>query len=412
MRGASLYIKIAWRNIWRHTRRTLIVMLTIAIGLMMLVFYDGFVAGMKQAIFGNAVRLFGGNVQIHAPGYLLKSKRTPMLPLAEADEVVAAAQGLPNVVSVAKRINTGGMLSNEEGTFPVVITGIELTREESFSLIAKNISAGRFLGDDDHDVILIGKALAERMEVTLGDRILLTGRGVHDKMRQRTMTIIGIYDLGLPAVEKNGVYLSLVEAQNLFGLRGEATEVVVALTSVGQEGPIVDALSARLPQYEVASWESTNAELKQMLEVNESTMAIFSLAIAAIAGIGVLNLLLMAVFERTREIGLLGALGLKGHEIMALFLLEGAMLGMLGSLLGVALGYLLTAWVGKVGIDYGQVTETTEFTALMGRRAYTAFDPNLTLHRALMTAIVSTLAAIYPAREASRHEPAESLHHV
>ena len=408
----KLYLVLAWRNVWRNRRRTLIVMLAMGLGLGLLIFYDGFIEGAGQAIFGNAVRLQGGNIQIHAPGYREKYQRMPLLPLTNADEVIQSALAQPGVTSASKRINTGGMTANREGSFSISITGIEPEVEASYSLIAENISAGRFLRDDDLDYVLIGKGLAEEMSVNVGDRITVTGRGAHEQMRRRTMTVVGIYSIGLIAIEKQTVYISLKEAQGLFHLRDQATEVIVALENMGEEEKILPVLQAALPEYEVDSWVVYNPEIKQTMDLVKSFMEIFGVIMLFIAGIGILNILLMAVFERTREIGLLGAMGLRPRQIMLLFLSEGIMLGMLGALSGLCVGLVMIALFAKYGLDYSQFAEMTEVTALMGQRAYATLAPEMMVRRAIMVFITAVLAAWYPAREASKREPAEALHHV
>jgi putative ABC transport system permease protein len=405
-------LRMAWRNVWRNWRRTFIALLAIALGLMALIFMDGLIGGSRQAIYGNAVRLQGGNLQVHARGYREKAKRLPLLPLADANVVVQVASAQPQVVAASRRINTGGFVSSREATLPVVISGIEPEQEAPVGLLAENIIQGHYLADDDQDLILIGQAMADRLKVGVGDRITLVGRATHEQMRRRTMTVVGIYDLGLSEVEKRMVYVSLAEAQTLFDLRDQATEVVVALESVGQEETVVAALRAALPGYEVSSWEELNPELKQSMDVDEQFMDIFGLVALLIAGIGVLNLLLMAVFERTREIGLLAAMGLKRWEIVILFLLEGTLIGLLGALVGCMLGGVLVGIVGQVGIDYSVASEVGELTALLGDRLYPKLQVDLLVERALSVAIIAALASLYPAWQASKREPAEALHYV
>jgi len=402
---------MAWRNVWRNRRRTLIALLAIALGLALLVFMDGLIGGSRQAIYGNAVRLQGGNVQVHAPGYREKAKRLPLLPLADANVVVQAALAQPQVVATSRRINTGGFVSSRKATLPVRISGIEPEQESPVGLLAANIVQGRYLAADDEDLILIGLAMADRLKVGVGDRITLVGRATHEQMRRRTMTVVGIYNLGLPEAEKRMVYVSLAEAQTLFDLRDQATEVAVALESVGQEQPVVAALQAALPGYEVASWEELNPEMKQSLDVDELFMNIFGLVVLLIAGVGILNLLLMAVFERTREIGLLAAMGLKRREILVLFLLEGVLIGLLGALAGCVLGGLVVSAVGQVGIELS-VAELGEMMALLGDRLYPELQVDLLVERALTVAVIAALASLYPAWQASRREPAEALHYV
>jgi len=405
-------LRMAWRNVWRNWRRTLIALLAIALGLTALIFMDGLIGGSRQAIYGNAVRLQGGNLQVHAPGYREKAKRLPLLPLADANVVVQAALAQPQVVAASRRINTGGFASSREATVPVLISGIEPEQEAPVGLLAENIVQGRYLAADDEDFILIGRAMADRLKVGVGDRITLVGRATHEQMRRRTMTVVGIYDLGLSEVEKRMAYVSLAEAQTLFDLRDQATEVVVALESIGQEEMVVAALRAALPGYEVSSWEELNPELKQSMDVDQQFMNVFGLVALLIAGIGVLNLLLMAVFERTREIGLLAAMGLKRREIVALFLLEGTLVGLLGALIGCTLGGLLVGVVGQVGIEYAGASEAGEVVALLGDRLYPKLQVDLLVERALAVAVIAALASLYPAWQASKREPAEALHYV
>jgi putative ABC transport system permease protein len=404
-------LRMAWRNVWRHSRRTIIVLIATALGLALLLFFDGLFGGSQQAIFGNAVKLQGGNVMIHAPGYREKARRMPLLPLANDEVVLQAVQAQAHVVAASRRIKTSGMVSSREGTLPVMVIGIEPEREATTGLLAGNIAQGRYLAAADEDVLLIGRALADRLKVSVGDRLTLVGRATHEQMRRRTMTVIGIYDLGLAEVEKGTVYLSLAEAQTLFDLRDQATEVVVSLEGVGQEQSAIAALRSALPGYEVDSWQTLNPEMMQAFEVNVQVMGLFGLVVLLIAAVGILNILLMAVFERTREIGILAALGLKRRQILALFLQEGVLVGLLGALAGSVLGGAVVWTLSRVGLQW-TASEYSELTALMGERIYFRMSVDQLLGRALTVAVIAALASLYPAWQASRKEPAEALHYV
>jgi ABC-type lipoprotein release transport system permease subunit len=303
------------------------------------------------------------------------------------------------------------MVSSREGTLPVTIIGIEPEREAATGLLVENVAQGRYLADDDEDVLLIGRALADHLEVGLDDRLTLVGRATHEQMRRRTMTVVGIYDLGLPEVEKGSVYISLAEAQALFDLRDQATEVAVSLERVGQEESVLASLRPALPGYEVDSWHTLNPGMMQALAVNEQVMALFGLVVLLVAAVGILNILLMAVFERTREIGILAALGLKRRQILALFLQEGVMIGLLGALAGSVLGGAVAWYLGRVGLKW-TAAEYSELTALMGTRIYFRLGIDQLLGRALTVAVIAALASLHPAWQASRKEPAEALHYV
>ena len=408
----STLIKIAWRNVWRQRRRTILIAVAMGVTMSLLVFYDGLIVGFEQAIYGTAIQLMGGNIQVHAPGYSEKSSRTPLLPMENPDQVVQVAEAHSDVVMATKRIITGGLVTNREGAFSVSIVGIETDKEAQISPVAQNISSGRYLNADDGDLIVIGQGLATAMEIGVGDRITMVGTATHEQTRQRTMTVVGIYDVGVPSVEKTTIYMSLNEAQQLFNLNGQVTEVVISLKQIGQEPGVVNTLNrAQLP-YEVATWVTTVPELKQTMDMKTSVMGVFGVIMLGIAAIGILNLLTMAVFERTREIGVLGALGLKPRQITLLFLMEGILIGVVGAVFGAILGTIINGLLGYYGIDYSQFADLTEFTALISGRIYSQLVPLKVLQHALTVAIIAAIAALYPAREAARREPAEALHYV
>ncbi len=411
-------LRMAWRNVWRNWRRTVIATIAIALGLTLILIFDGMLGGMDQALYGKTVRLQGGHVQIHAPGYLEKMNRMPLLPLFDPDVLAQAAQSQPEVITVAQRIKTGGMVSSREATMPVAITGIQPEQETpQVSLVAENITQGRYLKNDDGDFLLIGDALAQRLEVGVGDRVTLVGRATHEQMRNRTMTIIGIYDLGIKDIEEVQVYVSLLEAQTLFDLRDQATEIGIYLEQLGQESAVVERLQPLLPGFEIHAWDTLDPTTKDLMEIEDQIMSGFGIVIMLIANVGILNLMLMAVFERTREIGILGAMGMKRWETMVLFLIEGTLIGLLGALFGTLLGGSISAYFGRVGLDiialYG--SDFSDLSAIMGMmsdRVYFQIGIEKLVERTLTIALMAALASIYPAWQASRQEPADALHYV
>lgn len=407
-----LYLRLAWRNLWRHRRRTVIVAAAIAGTMGMMIWYDGLIGGFNEAIYGNAIRVLGGNIQIHAAGYGAEVNQLPLLPLANDQALVQAAQAQPQVMAATRRINTGGMATTREGAFGVTIVGVEPEKEVSASLWAQKVSEGRYLTSADTDMVYIGKGLADAMDVGVGDRFSLTGRDTHQEMRGRTMTVAGIYDLGMPDIEKTTIYMTLGEAQDLYGLGGQVTEIAIFLKQIGEEPAVMDALRPSLAGAEIVSWQTSFPELEQALATKGGAMNVFSIIMMVIVGIGILNLLLMAIYERTREIGILGALGLKPYQISILFVLEGVLMGLVGVVGGVAFGLLLNGLLKQVGLDFAQYASLSSYMALISGKIYPTWGLDKLLERALMVLIITTLSALYPAREAAQREPAEALHYV
>jgi ABC-type lipoprotein release transport system permease subunit len=407
----NLYLRLAWRNIWRHKRRTVIIVLAMSLTLALMMFYDGLMNGFTDAIYGNAVKVLGGNIQVHAEGYRAEVSSTPLLPLTDAQSVISAAEANPLVAAATQRINTGGLVTNREGAFAVSITGIEPEKELQVNIIGQYVTEGRNLTSDDTDSILIGKGLADAMNVQVGDRVTMVGRSQHKEMRQRTMTIVGIYDLGMADIEKQTVYLSLAEAQNLYEVSAP-TEVAIFLQHLGQEDEVISSLSASFPGYEIESFQANYPDLANAIDSKGGVMNVFSVIIIAIAGVGILNLLLMAVYERTREIGVLGAMGLKANQIAVLFILEGTMIGLVGVFAGVILGLAINGYLMRVGMDFGSMTQAASYMALIKDKVYPTWGIEKLVMRASMVAVISALASVIPAIEAGRREPAEALHFV
>ena len=408
----SLYLRLAWRNIWRHRRRTVIVVLAIGFTMGMMMMYDGLIGGFQQAIYGNAIKVLGGNIQVHAIGYQEKAAQAPLLALPNGPAVVKAALAQPQVVAASQRIITGGLASSREGAFAVSIIGIEPEKELPVSLVGQKVAQGRYLTAADQDVVYIGKGLATAMGVGVGDRFTLAGRATHEQMRSRTMTVVGIYDIGMADIEKRTIYMSLAEAQDLYGMSGQVTEVAISLKQIGQEPAVINALKPALSGVEFASWQTSFPELEAAIATKSQGMEIFSYIMLIIVGIGILNLLLMAVFERTREIGVLGAIGLRPGQISLLFVLEGAMMGLVGAAFGVALGLLFNVVLGVVGLDFTAFSSITTYTALISGRIYSTLGTEKLVGHVLAVLIISVLASFYPAREAAQQEPAKSLHFV
>ncbi len=250
------------------------------------------------------------------------------------------------------------------------------------------------------------------MDVGVGDRIVMVANTKHEQTRQRTVTIVGIYDVGVPTIEKDQIYMSIHEMQRLLGLDGQVTEVAVTLRQVGQEAAVVQAIQARQPNYEVDTWVTGFPEFKRVMDMDKAVMDMFGVIMLVIAAIGILNLLMMAVFERTREIGVLSALGLKPRQITLLFLLEGILIGVMGAVIGAVLGTIVNGSFSYIGIDYSEFADMTEYTALISDKIYTQLVPHRVLLRALTVIAIAAVAALYPARQASAREPAEALHYV
>jgi|WetSurMetagenome_2_1015567.scaffolds.fasta_scaffold05160_4 ABC-type lipoprotein release transport system permease subunit len=407
-----LYLRLAWRNIWRHKRRTIIIVVALAMCMWLMMFYDGLLTGFTDAIYGNAVKILGGNIQVHEAGYSENSVTNPIMPLNDDQQIAAYALTLPNVVGASRRIETDGLATSREGSFGVSIIGIEPELEAPLSVLSKNVVSGKYLESGDGDSVFIGKGLADELNVQVGEKFTLVGRDAHNQVRKRTMTVGGIYDVSMPELEKGIVYMSLPEAQQLYDLTGKSTMVMVTLANIGREKPVIAGITQQFPGSDIGSWQTKYPELTSAITTKSGAMNIFGFVIILIAGIGILNMLLMAVYERTREIGFLGAMGIRPGGINLLFLLEGALIGLVGIAAGILFGLVFNFLFQQVGLDFSKFSTVTTYAALISGRVYPSLGLEKIVGRVLVMLIVSIAAAFYPAWEASHREPAEALHYV
>jgi ABC-type lipoprotein release transport system permease subunit len=407
-----LYLRLAWRNIWRHKRRTIIIVVALAMCMWLMMFYDGLLAGFTDSMYGNAVKILGGNIQVHEAGYAENSVSNPIMPLSNDQQIAAYALTLPNVVGASLRIETDGLATSREGSFGVSIIGIEPELEAPLSVISKNVDSGKYLQNNEGDNVFIGKGLADELNMKAGDKFTLIGRDAHNQMRKRTMTVGGIYNVNMPELEKAIVYMSLSEAQQLYDLNGESTMVMVTLANIGKEKPVIAGITKQFPGTDIGSWQTKYPELTSAITTKTGAMNLFGFVIILIAGIGILNMLLMAVYERTREIGFLGAMGIRPSGINLLFLLEGALIGLVGIAAGILLGLVFNLLFQQVGMDFSKFSNITTYAALISGRVYPSLGLEKIVGRVLVMLIVSITAAFYPAWEASHREPAEALHYV
>ncbi len=266
--------------------------------------------------------------------------------------------------------------------------------------------------NDDGDNILIGQEMANLLNVSVGDRITLVGKRKDESMRQRSMTVVGIFNLGLGDAEKGLVYINLPVAQTLYNLRDQETEVAITLEEIGQEGALISSVKPDLSNYEIDSFYDLRPEIGEVLAQKGAFTKVLGFIVLLMASIGILNLMLMAVYERTREMGVLAALGVKGRQLMGLFLLEGMFIGVIGAVIGCIVSWLLVTAVARVGIDYGMAEGTGDITALIGNRLYPSIPAINIIFYGLSVVFIAALASLIPAWQASQNEPAESLHHI
>lgn len=397
---------LAWRNLWRNYRRTLIMLAAIGIGVWAMIFMTALMRGMVDDMVMDAIQQLPGHVQIHKVGYRDDPNVVNSMPAVDAN--LHAALEDPSVVAWAGRVVVPAMISSERDSRGVNLVGIDPQAEKQLTVLADNIVQGRYL-DGEHDKgLIIGLKLAERLETGLGKRVVVMSQDPDNEIADRGFRIVGLYQAKLQAAEEATIFASRALVQDLLKINGEVSEIAV----MGRDYRDVAGLTARLagaagPTLEVLPWNELNAYVGTMLSVMDGFVLVWTVVIFLALSFGLVNTLVMAVFERVREIGLMLALGMRPAAILEQILLESLWLILLGVLAGDVLAGL-TVMALSGGIDISVVGEGMEMFG-----AGSVLTPALYWSDVLLANVVvivlGLVTSLLPAWRASRYEPIEAL---
>ena len=398
---------MAYRDLVRNKRRTVITFIAIALGLALVLFMKGLITGMLQGMLRDTIRLDSGHVQLRADSYeVVKTSLLWRDLLNNADELAAQAAAMPEVKAVSPILWAGGILGTASESTTVRVSGID-PASALFDPIREGLRAGEFLSENGRGEILIGQRLADELGVGVGDRINLAVGNPDGLPEEGQFTIVGLINTGFPGIDNANVFLSLAQAQAITGSGNRASTVRILLNDAEDTDTVAAALQA--PGVTVLNWRELNEFLMTTMETGTAVYAILYAIIFLVVAVIIANTLLMSVFERTREMGILAALGMKGRQIMTMFLFEATILGLIGCLFGMILGGILVWYFSINGIYFGDLGDAAGSLAF-GDSLYTALVPANLLSMSFWMIIVIILVSLYPAWYAARLEPVEALH--
>lgn len=397
--------KLAFRNIGRNRRRTLFSMLAVALGLALLLFMAAFVKGEMRGALDASIRLDSGHLQMRAASYDAEKVSLAWEDLVEDPERIAGQlAGLPQVQVATPRLRANGLLALRDETTGVLVMGIDPRSAANAPFVAGMV-AGEFLSPDDREGLLIGLPLADNLGLKVGDKASLLVNTSDGRMDEQIFTVRGIFSTRTPSYDKATILIPLAKAQTFTRSENHASLIFVLLSDQYQADAVAAAMQSE--RYEVLTWRDLNELLIQTEDFANAYMTLFYLIVLAITSTVIVNTLVMAVFERTREIGILAAIGMKARQIRALFLTEASLLAAGGILAGLILGGLMVAYFAKFGIFIGDVGLTG---IIFGDTIYPYLTFDDTVALTLTALIVTLLAALYPAGLAARLQPVEALH--
>lgn len=402
-------LTLAWRNIWRNFRRSVITVASMACGLAAIMFGQSMIQSEQRQLVEKATSTITGHIQIQRRGV-----REVKFPDKYIDDPAPAAAILakePGVAAFGERINITGLVSSPEASFGVMISAVQPDKERLVTSMAGYVTQGAFF--DGPKTIVLGDKLAQRLDVRLGEKLVVMAQAADGSMGAEAFRVAGIYHTGSLTFDEQIVYVPLPACQDMLGVGGKINQLVARLNNLDDAEAVREDLSQKLSgqPLQVLTWMDIDHEILSIEKFQNALLGIVLLVIFAIVALGVLNTLLMSLFERVREFGVLMAIGARPRWVMKLVLLESMLLGCIGTVLGLSIGASMIAYFHRFGLRL----------PVGDALAYFIPFPNVIYLRAIWgdhalaagaVLVTSLIAAIAPSLRACRLKPAEALRHV
>lgn len=410
----ATFAMIAWRNMWRQKRRSLVVISSMAIGVFAIIISVAFINGMTVQMIENTINTTLGHVAIYREGYRKSMKLTHnFAPEARFFRVMEQNR---DIQGFAPRVKIKGMISSSETSRGVMLMGIDPGRERSVSSIHSYLipkSGGRYLSDSAGDGILISRALAEKLELELGDRLVV--RIVDDKkdLTGAAFRVEGLFESPVEAFDLFVVVVGMRRLQELAGIRDRVTEIAVRARHRDEADEVKSYLkkAVKAEGIEILSWKDLEPNLVSYIKLQDKVILIFFLIMFITVIFSIANTLIMSIMERFHELGVMKCIGTRPSQIFFMVIFEAINLGAVGLAAGLALTIPLVVILGQTGIDFSFASD-----AMRKWKVGTVIFPILFMKDVILAGLVvlitTVAASIYPAVKAARIRPLEALHFV
>jgi len=401
-------LALAWRNLWRRPRRTILSIAGLAFAAAFLVFMPSLQNGAYRAMIENTLRLFDGYAQLERPGY--REQPDIRETIADVDSLLGRLRGIDGLDSISARASAYVLLSADDRSFGAQVLGVSPRTESDVSRIPRNIENGRYLMPGADDEIVLGATLARNLAVDVGDVLTLLGTGYDGSLAADSLTVVGTYATGISEMDRLTAEMSLARFQESFAMPDQAHTIVMSAASLAE----LTSLSERIREIsqplglELLEWRSLQPGLWQAIILDASTGGLIYVAMVVVVTFTLLNSFLMAVLERTHEFGVLMALGMRPASIGRMVWLETGLMLILGLGTGIVIGYLVTTYFAHVGIVFGQMEEVFGRFGLPGAM-YPRVDALTLLAGPGVIAVCTSFAGIFPFLRVFRLEPVAAM---
>ena len=408
------FIKLAWRNIWRNWRRTILTSPAVAFGTISIIFTYSYIEGVSESVYRTLIETELGHVKIVSREFLRLERVMPKEQLVyDAQSIEDGISSLPGISTMTERIKIRLILSSEDENEPALGVGINPEQEKNLFDLRQYLIQGSYFQGSSAEM-LIGDGLAKKLGVGLGDELLAVTTDINYSTYALTFTVAGIFKSGFTFMDKNFIYIPIEKAQEMLDCDGAAHEILLLLDDAGTAKEISSEIQTFL---EESGLEDTLTAVPWQdnffltyLPFATVVMGSILLIIMLIAALVILNTMLMAVVERTHEIGIIKSMGMRNGGIVTLILVEATYIGLLGVFIGGLIGSSLSLLAQNTGLNFTRMMEKMEFEiAFFSPIIYPKFTLGILAGAAVFCLATTLFAAIYPARKASRMEPVEAL---
>ena len=408
----DVVLRLAWRNLWRHKRRTWLTASAIAFATMLLVFMITLQLGAYDMMIDTTLSAYIGQMQVQREGYKDKPQMRSTVP--HATQLAAELRHATGLESIAVRAQGFALASSAQRSYGVPVVGVEPEYEQKVSTLPHLIKEGRYLSAPNAQEAVIGIRLARNLKIKVGDELTLLGSGKDGSVAATVLPVVGIFDSGNPELDRHLVQLPLATFQDVFSMGDDAHAIVISgpsYDSIPQTKAQVAAAIAGQPGLVVLDWEQLLPGLRQLIQTDMVQNWITYIALILIVTLSIMNTFLMSVLERTREFGIMLALGATPLRIGIEVMLESAFLTLLGLAIGVVLGGSIAVYLHFTGFSFPGMKEIYAQFGLPGVIHPKLSFAGFTLGPAVIL-VFTLLAALYPALRIRKLQPVEAIHAV
>ena len=400
-----LYLKLAWRNIWRNSRRTLITQFALIVALSLMIACSGLTWGLVKQMERNATLLGPGELQIHRPGYL--DDRSIYRVIDHPHTLIATLE--QSGVKAASRLHGFGLVSHGENSSGTQVLGIDPVKEKTVTEFHKHLFKGSFLQQAKD--VLLGKKIAVTLDAVIGDELVIVTQAADGSIGNDLYRVAGILKGISEEIDRSTVMMSLADFRSLFSLHDVATEIALRRNDATEDLTLIrNRIKLAVPDQEVKTWKEIFPAVSDMLELTDASIYILLTIIYLAGSLIMLNTMLMSVFERIKELGIMMAIGFRPMQVLLLIFLETFFLTLCGALMGLACGVSFSLYLTYYGLDLTSITEGFSFVGIAAEPHWFAVTTfNTVFPPFIFLFVLSLLAVIYPAIKASLLKPVDAL---